>query len=306
MSDPIAKLFRTLRLKSVVYFAHDFSPPWGMQVPARPNAQFHVALAGGCTIEAEHRSLRMKQHDAVLFPTGLAHALLDGTGGATRNGRDVVLAIKVGGDPFPGQHPTIRLLSGHFEFDRGALHPLLTALPDLIHVTGKDHLNLALFDHLYPLLSIEAASRKPGAETIVERLAEVFLVQLLRAHFDRAYAPPGLWAAMFDPQMSAAVTVMHERWQEPLTVRDIAQAAGMSRSAFAAAFKNMTQISPMTYLGRWRLLKGREMVTEGRMSIARIAEACGHQSTEGFSRAFKRVYGMSPKASRMSVGDGER
>ena len=301
MADTIAGLFRTLRLKSAVYFAQDFSPPWGMRLPSRPHAQFHVALAGGCAVEMENRSLTMKPHDVVLFPTGAPHAVLDGLGGSARDGREIVQAIRSGGEPFAGPKPSVRLLSGHFEFDRDARHPLVMSLPEIIHVSSEGGLNAVLFENLYPLLSIEAAAQRPGAETIVERLAEIFLVQILRTHFGGAGAPAGLMAAMFDSRLSAAIALMHQRWKDPLTVLDMAQAAGMSRSAFAAAFKTTTQISPMSYLSRWRLLKGREMLSDSRVSVARIAEACGHESTEGFSRAFKRVYGMSPKDMRRAV-----
>ena len=51
MADPFAELFRTLRVKGTVYFAQDFSPPWGMRMPPRPHAQFHLALTGSCQVE---------------------------------------------------------------------------------------------------------------------------------------------------------------------------------------------------------------------------------------------------------------
>ena len=157
-----------------------------------------------------------------------------------------------------------------------------------------------LYRVLQPLISTEAASRRPGAEAIVERLAEIFLVQVLRAHFGGSQTPRSLLGALFDPRLSAAVATIHTRWPEPLTLADIARAAGMSRSAFAPAFAACAGVTPMAYLAEWRLLKGRELLSDPGLSVAQIAAACGHRSTEGFSRAFRRLYGVSPSGMRVA------
>ena len=175
----------------------------------------------------------------------------------------------------------MRLLSGHFEFDRGSRHLLVTGLPDVVRASRRSDTDAALFATLYPLLSAEAASQRPGAEVIVERLAEIFLVQVMRSHVSDALPQAGLLAAMFDRRLAAAMSVIHARWIEPLTLHDLAGAVGMSRSAFAEHFRATAQISPMLYLARWRLLKAREMLADRTLSIAQVAAACGHRSTEG-------------------------
>ncbi len=298
MSDPFAELFRLLRVRSAVYFAQDFASPWGMALPRRPYVQFHVALAGECRVEWSDGALTLSAREVVLFPNGAAHTLSDGNGGPPRDGREIVQAIRRGETPFPGTPPDVRLLSGHFEFDRAAKHPLLRDLPDTVHVSAPEGFDAPLYRALEPLISEEAASRQPGAETIVERLAEIFLVQVLRAHFGDQSGPRGLLGALFDARLGAAVAAIHSRWAEPLTLEEIARAAGMSRSAFAATFVTTTGVTPMAYLAEWRLLKGRELLADRALSIAQIAAACGHRSTEGFSRAFRRLYGQSPKAMR--------
>ena len=301
MADPFAELFRTLRVKGTVYFAQDFSPPWGMRMPPRPHAQFHLALTGSCQVDVSGQSFMLAEREAVLFPNGAPHVISDGTGGALRDGREVVQAIRHGRFPFAGGQPTVRLLCGHFEFDRGARHPLIAGLPSFVRGSGRGITDTALFSTLYPLLSDEAASSRPGAETIVERLTEIFLVQLVRAHCSDSPPRTGMLAAMFDRRLAAALSVIHTRWSEPLTLPDLARAAGMSRSTFAGRFRATAQVSPMVYLARWRLLKARDMLADHTLSIAQVAAACGHRSTEGFSRAFKRAYDESPTELRRTA-----
>jgi len=303
VTDPFAELFRALRVKGAVYFAQDFSPPWGMRLPPRPHAQFHVALSGTCQVEAGGHVFTLAAQDVVLFPNGAPHVISDGSGTEPRDGREVVQAIRRGGFPFHGEQATVRLLSGHFEFDRGARHPLVVGLPEVVRGSGRGDTDAALFSTLYPLLSAEAASLRPGAEAIVERLAEIFLVQLVRAHFSDSPPQTGILAAMFDRRLAAAISVIHSRWAEPLTLHDLAHAAGMSRSTFAERFRSTAEIPPMIYLARWRLLKARDMLQDRTLSVAQVAAACGHRSTEGFSRAFRRAYDESPTALIPNLSD---
>ena len=58
-------------------------------------------------------------------------------------------------------------------------------------------------------------------------------MQVVRSHFVTALPHTGLLAAMFDRRLAAAIAVIHTRWDKPLTLLDLADAAGMSRSAFA-------------------------------------------------------------------------
>ena len=204
MSDPFAELFRTLRVRSVVYFAQDFSAPWGMTLPKRDDVQFHVALAGDCTVQHGEERFALAAREVVLFPNGTPHAVSDGSDALRKDAREVVQMIRRGETPFPGERSNVRLLSGHFEFDRAARHPLLRDLPDVVHVRAPGGFDAPLYQALAPLISAEAASRQPGAETIVERLAEIFLVQVLRAHFGGAARAHGLLGALFDQGLARA------------------------------------------------------------------------------------------------------
>lgn len=297
MSDPLSELFRALRVKGAVYFAQDFASPWGMRLPGRPHAQFHVALKGRCAVDIGDRRIMLDERDVALIPTGAPHVVSDGSGAPLRDGREVVQSVLAGNRPFPGAATSVRLLCGHFEFSE-ARHPFRTMLPDVIHAPTRSRLDIALFDALHPLLMSETAEQRAGAQIVAERLVEIFLVVILRHHFTSQQARPGLLAAMFDPRLSQGITEMHRRWSEPLTLLEVAKASGMSRSAFAERFKATAGMTPMSYLARWRLLKARELLANRRLSIAEVAQNCGHRSAEGFSRSFKRAYGESPASLR--------
>ena len=72
----------------------------------------------------------------------------------------------------------------------------------------------------------------------------------------------------------------------------------MSRSAFAARFADLVGESPMHYVTRWRMHVALTLLQEDEASIGELAFRLGYQSEAAFSRAFKRVIGVSPGAIR--------
>src|ERR1035437_10734207 len=82
----------------------------------------------------------------------------------------------------------------------------------------------------------------------------------LRAHI--ASGPErnkGWLRAVFDPKMGAALSAIHDRVNTPWTVESLAGAAGMSRSAFAARFKELLGQTPLEYVTEWRMQKAMQL-----------------------------------------------
>ena len=94
-------------------------------------------------------------------------------------------------------------------------------------------------------------------------------------------------------QVNRALQRIHAEYARNLSVEELAEAAGMSPSAFHQNFKAVTSTSPLQYLKTIRLHKARMlMVYEGlRAGIA--AERVGYESSSQFSREFKRLFGTS-------------
>jgi len=67
-----------------------------------------------------------------------------------------------------------------------------------------------------------------------------------------------------------------------------------SASAFHRAFKDVTSSSPIQYLKKVRLNNAKNMLMERRMRVNEGATIVGYESTNQFSREFKRYFGYSP------------
>jgi AraC family transcriptional activator of mtrCDE len=309
-------LFRALRVKGVVYFAQDFASPWAMRFRQTVHARFHVVLRGQCWIQIAGQTLALKTNDLLLLRGDETHALGEGEqaqAATAPDARDVGAMIRAGTLQQPPGEGSCRLMSGHFEFDPQVRTLLMKSLPMTIKTRARTAANRDLVHALPGFIASEMRAKRPGASVIIERLVEIFLVQVLRTHFEaaqRACAAPAsahsasgasLMAAFFDPRLNAGLNHMHTHCHEPLTLAQVANAAGMSRSAFAQRFKEFTGEMPMAHLAEWRLLRATQLLTDPTLSVAQVAAACGHRSNEGFSRAFKHRHGQSPTLWRAQV-----
>jgi AraC-like DNA-binding protein len=87
---------------------------------------------------------------------------------------------------------------------------------------------------------------------------------------------------------------MHERPGDTWSLERLAQAAGMSRSAFAAQFRAALGMPPGEYLLHWRVSVAQTWLRAGR-PVQQISDALGYASPAAFSRAFAQVAGASPR-----------
>ena len=102
-------------------------------------------------------------------------------------------------------------------------------------------------------------------------------------------------------QIAHALKEIHDHYTEPLEIPRLAQAAGMSSSAFHSTFKAMTCTSPLQYIKHIRLHKAREIIqTEGEKANTAAARV-GYESASQFSREYKRTFGITPSEDRQIV-----
>ncbi len=298
MEDVLGDILRHLRLKGCVYFGHSFNAPWAMEIPGTPFVQFHAVVSGSCTLEYDGHINQLNAGDVALFPHGQPHILADRPGRDPIPGISVLSAIQAGNRPFSDDGPEARVICGHYEVDEGAHHPLIEQLPEVIITRDMSRNDNSLFEAILPRLAAETSTPRPGNSAVVDRLAEILLIQVFRAHLAQRPEPTGFIRALDDPRLARAVRYIHEEFARRLSLEELAKVAGMSRSTFAEQFRTAANLSPIAYLTRWRLEKAREHLSRGDQTVGQVAHNVGYNSEVAFSRAFKREYGLSPASLR--------
>jgi AraC-like DNA-binding protein len=137
---------------------------------------------------------------------------------------------------------------------------------------------------------------RPGCEVVVDHLAHIALVKILRFHLSEvAHARSGWLYALADARMGVAIAAMHEAPSRRWTVALLASASAMSRTAFATRFKTTVGRAPLDYLTQLRMLMAARQLAEPGARVSKVAQDLGYESESSFSAAFKRAMGMPPR-----------
>lgn len=99
-------------------------------------------------------------------------------------------------------------------------------------------------------------------------------------------------------RMQQFLTYMERHYSENITLENIANSAGVSKSECLRCFKSFLQNTPYEYLMEYRLAKATGLLLNTRLSIGEIAEAVGFHSQSHFGKIYKQRTGYSPKKYR--------
>lgn len=98
-----------------------------------------------------------------------------------------------------------------------------------------------------------------------------------------------------DFYIKEAFSFIEQNFQNDISVEDIAASCGLNRSYFGKIFHESTGKSPQAFLISYRMTKAAELLKLTNLSVADIGNAVGYPNQLHFSRAFKNVYGISPR-----------
>jgi AraC-like DNA-binding protein len=192
-------------------------------------------------------------------------------------------------------------------------NPALAALPRLVHLRApadplRDRLQ-ALIDYTLA----EARQPRPGSRCVLVRLSELMFVELVRrwlvereATTDASCTDADWLAGLRDPLVGRALTRLHQEPALAWTLETLASEVGASRSRLAESFSRFVGQPPIQYLTQWRLQLAARMLADGSAKVAAVAREVGYESEASFSRAFRRLVGVSPAQWRRDASANTR
>ncbi|OPH56938.1 hypothetical protein BC351_26350 [Paenibacillus ferrarius] len=96
------------------------------------------------------------------------------------------------------------------------------------------------------------------------------------------------------PWLQRSLDFIHLHYMEGISIKEVAEAAGVHRSYFSDVFKKMIGVSPNRYLYRLKMEKAAALISLGDRNITEVAYTVGYPSLYSFSRAYRNYYGHSP------------
>jgi AraC-like DNA-binding protein len=271
------------------------APPWGLRLGGSIQLAVHAVTRGKAWLWLGDPSsaVELLPGEITLVRGGPAHYIAHEPGADCLEPDD--FRRRHSQDAPPADHGATVFLCGAYQFSGDVGSGLLDALPPALTLSPAIGEPLS---EVITLLSRELTAVEPGQQTVLDRLLDVLLVLALRSGFQRGATAPRWYRASGDPRLRPALQAMHEDASHPWTVPELAAASGLSRAAFARAFRDTLGQAPLQYLTEWRMTLARDHLRAGELSLASIAAAVGYGSPYAFAAAFRRHHGIPPGAWR--------
>src|ERR1700744_868538 len=259
---------------------------WGLRFGGGAALAVHVVVEGEMHVWTTHpeRAVRLLPGDIALVREPAAQHLAHAPGAACRPAAEVMgpgagvsHAMSLGA---PGDGPPATFFCGAYRFEGDLCQSLLAALPDLLPMRPAAGSTLR---GTLDLLAGEMLRDEPGQQTLLDRLLDVALVQILREHFSaRDTSAPGWFRASADERVGAALRALHADPARAWTVAELADVAALSRSAFARQFTELVGLAPLAYLNDWRMALARQRLRGTQAPPAARSMALGYASRCSF------------------------
>lgn len=314
--DVLSTVLKAVRLEGALFYNAEFSAPWSVRTPEsrfmaphlspepRHVIIYHLLMHGRAYAYVEGgQRISLTAGDIVVFPHGDPHIL--------GNGRDIepadhgamlqqILAQGLKPVHEGGGGEITRFVCGYLICEAQLCKAFLGGLPPMFKVNISGDVSGQWLENSIRHSVAEATAAKAGSGIVLAKLSEVLFAETLRRYVE--LLPPdqrGWLAGARDQDVGKALALIHGQPSAPWTIAGLAGKVGISRSVLAERFHHFLGVPPMTYLTRWRLQLGAQLLASTSHSVAQIAAEVGYESEPAFNRAFKREFGSPPARFRV-------
>lgn len=243
--------------------------------------EFGFVVEGSVLIECGKNRHILSKGDIYFVNSNTLHAMFK----AGSEPKSAFRSIVVHGSIVGGKEDSV--------FHRKYLAPITdSGLRELIF-TDKDSGYSKILGRLTNIWNAENI-KIPDHELIVRsELSELFriLIHLSEKSMDTRQSASNAQEA----RLRDILRFIHEHYAEKITLEAMSDAAFISKSEVLRCFKNITGQSPFEYLKNYRLRNAAYMIQNTSEPINTICGLCGFDDHSYFSKAFKAVYGCSPR-----------
>jgi len=294
--DVLSQVAEAFRLRGSCSGVFALSAPWGYAMPKSDHAALLVVTRGRVYFQmdgAKERALELAPGDVAALPHGSSYSIRDAPRTPLRPLSELASYGAVEREQARGGQTEFIAIC--CELAGGRANPLLRVLPPLIHFSGSDGRVARWLEPTVRLLAMESGSSTPGRTTILNRLAEVAFVQMIRTWIDDLPEGGGGWlGALGDSHLSRALEAIHSDPGKRWSLASLASRANMSRSAFATRFKSLVGEAPIEYLTRWRMQRAANLLESSNAPLKEVVASSGYASEAAFRTMFKRWVGELP------------
>ncbi len=297
MSDGLSDLLSTVRIREAQWTVTTLSAGYSVSRSHGSHIGCFIVISGATSLFAGSTEIRVEKGDvavSVSFPQVRVGAgqqsVADRTVGHSTG--NVLMWERIG-----NSETEAVFVEGEFVLDDARLGFMRQAMPVMLVIKAFDQCTPSWIGPLGNLRSLQDILSGPGATAISSRLAEICLIQALRADAIRVGEIP-IFEERHDVRIRKAVSLLNAQPEKTWTIAALASRVGMSRSEFAEDFVKAVGDSPIHYLTRVRMALACDLLKLAQLPMTEVASRTGYSSDVAFSRSFKRYFGLTPSEFR--------
>lgn len=269
--------------------------PWGLRFPCDHSPGFHFISQGSCLVQTPGKSIGMQQGDLLFMARGCTHELVSGPDAVVEDVEKFKASRNL--EKRTGT-PVTTFVSVFFEVPDEPLHPFFLELPAQVLVRATE---IPVHHPIHATLALASREidQSIGSDLVIQRMADILLFYVIRHWVQNNVEPDTRWVRAFrDEKICHALEALHKQPAHLWSLAELARTVGLSRAGFARRFREVLGSTPMDYLTRLRIERGRTLLRTTEATLADVARAVGYSSAFAYSKAHKRVLGLAPAQDR--------
>jgi AraC family transcriptional regulator len=175
-----------------------------------------------------------------------------------------------------------------------------------VHVRSQMQLEDRRIQGLMMALSAERRVGFPSGTTFLDSIEMALASVLRQGHASELTHVQQFQGGLTPLRLRRAMEFIHANLHRDMTLREIADAVGLSVSHFSHMFRSSTSLSPHQFIVQLRVKRASELLRTSNSRILDVATACGFKTQQHFARLFRRGLGVNPTEYRNSFGSAIR
>lgn len=295
--DLLSEILNQAAWKNDLLVKRTLSQNWGYRFPCERSGGFHTITQGSCYARTDKELIKLERGDVLFIIKGVHHDLVSSPKEKVISIKDIN-SLKNGkkSESLKGATENITsFVSIRYEVPEGSNHPFFMELPSIIHVKATDipfghpiHTTIQMISH-----EMESSV---GSDLILQRLTDILLYNTIRRWLENNQYPKSGWIGVFkDEKVVAVLEIIHKDPLTNWTIESLAKSVGLSRASLAFRFKKSLGMTINDYIVKLKLDKGKTLIHDFDISLEEVSRRVGYSSAFAFSKAYKRIYGQSPR-----------
>lgn len=293
--DYLDKLTQLAQVQGKINIRCLFQGDWQVEHTedeAQDEGIFHLIEQGECYLTLADKTFHLTAGDLFFLPKNRPHTMKsslhsNAIHSEVSTSQGLFKLCQIG-----KTSPDLKMFCGFFFYQKDTL--LIDALPDYLHF----HLPDTPVQPLLQLFLKEANETHQGSKSVIDALANVLFIYILRHALAMGWVNSGLLAAFEDKRLKSVLTKMLNEPNKEWNIEQLAEIAAMSRATFCRVFQQKMAMPPKKFLNQIRLQQGAYLLKQTPKSVLEVALEIGYQSEAHFSKAFKQSYGITPSQYR--------